>query len=547
MSEHAGGKADIGRLVTTIRIVHWVALLAVAVLAAASFVYVRAHFEALPQPLTSVDVDGILRLTGLFDVAMILLIAVVAGGVFFPLSRTLELRSVALADAHRSMEYLAAHDGLTGLHNRAFLVDHFETIIAGAERRGERVAVLQIDLDGFKQINDTLGHSAGDAVLVRTAQRMRDSSRSSDLSARLGGDEFVMVLVGAGTTEDIAHVASRVIGNLNSPIDFEGATVSVGASGGVAVYPTDGARAQDLLIHADLALYDAKKTGGASFRFFSEELRQELENRKKLEADLRVAIEARHFDVWFQPQVSLIDGSIAGVEALVRWPHATRGMVAPGEFIPVAEKTGLMADIGRIVLDKAIAETARWHADGLRFGRLSVNVSGSELREADFVDTLFATLGRYGLPPELLSLEIVESVILDDVRTGVAAKLKVIRAAGIHLELDDFGTGYASLAHVNPNEIDRLKIDRRFVQDIDKHRDNGKIVRAITELARGLGIDIVAEGAETEAELDSLMAIGCSKVQGFSIAFPMPQGAAQDWLAARQPDLFRQPALSKAG
>ncbi|MFZ1682206.1 MAG: EAL domain-containing protein [Rhizobiaceae bacterium] len=547
MSEHAGGKADIGRLVTTIRIVHWVALLAVAVLAAASFVYVRAHFDALPQPLTSVDVDGILRLTGLFDVAMILLIAVVAGGVFFPLSRTLALRSVALADAHRSMEYLAAHDGLTGLHNRAFLVDHFETIIAGAERRGERVAVLQIDLDGFKQINDTLGHPAGDAVLVRTAQRMRDSSRSSDLNARLGGDEFVMVLVGAGTTEDIAHVASRVIGNLNSPIDYEGATVSVGASGGIAVYPTDGTRAQDLLIHADLALYDAKKTGGASFRFFSEELRQELDNRKKLEADLRAAIEARHFEVWFQPQVSLIDGSIAGVEALVRWPHAIRGMVAPGDFIPVAEKTGLMADIGRIVLDKAIAETAQWHADGLRFGRLSVNVSGSELREADFVDTLFATLARHGLPHELLSLEIVESVILDDVRTGVAAKLKVIRAAGIHLELDDFGTGYASLAHVNPNEIDRLKIDRRFVQDIDKHRDNGKIVRAITELARGLGIDIVAEGAETEAELDSLMAIGCSKVQGFSIAFPMPQGAAQEWLVARQPDRLRRPALSRAG
>ena len=242
--------------------------------------------------------------------------------------------------------------------------------------------------------------------------------------------------------------------------------------------------------------------GGGAFSFFSEELRRELEHRKQLENDLRVAIADKSFQVYFQPQVSLSDGTIAGIEALVRWDHPTRGMVAPGEFIPVAEKSGLMAHIGRIVIAKAIAEAAEWHRSGIYFGRLAVNVSGTELREADFDKFLFDTLEKAGLPPQKLSLEIVESVILDDEKTGIAAKLRYIRSAGVHLELDDFGTGYASLSHVNPNEIDRLKIDRRFVQNINSNSDNTKIVRAITELARGLGISIIAEGAETEAELD---------------------------------------------
>jgi EAL domain-containing protein (putative c-di-GMP-specific phosphodiesterase class I) len=214
-------------------------------------------------------------------------------------------------------------------------------------------------------------------------------------------------------------------------------------------------------------------------------------------------------------------------------------MVSPGEFIPIAEKCGLMVDIGRIVIAKAIAEAAEWHRTGIAFGRMAVNVSGAELRENDFDAFLFDTLEKAGLPPQKLSLEIVESVILDDEKTGIAAKLRHIRSSGIHLELDDFGTGYASLSHVNPNEIDRLKIDRRFVQNIHRNGDNSKIVRAITELARGLGISIVAEGAETEAELDSLLKIGCEQVQGYSIAFPMPRDEAREWLAARTPKKAR--------
>ncbi|ESY65832.1 EAL domain-containing protein [Mesorhizobium sp. M1050] len=470
-------------------------------------------------------------------------IILVALFIFRPMSNAILRKTHELIDARNSMAFIAVHDGLTGLHNRTFLTDHFDTLIKGSHRRRERLAVIQLDLDRFKQINDTLGHAAGDYVLVVTAQRMRDSCRASDLCARLGGDEFVMILGGAGGTEDINMLARRILAHINEPIVFQGTTVLPGASAGIAVYPIDADNAQDLLVHADLALYSAKKLGGGNFSFFSEELRRELDYRKQLEHDIKVAIAERAFQVYFQPQVSLTNGTISGIEALVRWNHAERGMIPPGEFIPVAEKCGFMPEIGRIVIAKAINEAAEWNRAGIAFGRLAVNVSGTELREPDFDEFLFETLEKAGLPPQKLSLEIVESVILDDEKTGIAAKLRHIRAAGVHLELDDFGTGYASLSHVNPNEIDRLKIDRRFVQNIHENGDNSKIVRAITELARGLGISIVAEGAETEAELESLMAIGCDQVQGYSIAFPMPHDKALEWLTARMPKKARLTVL----
>ena len=500
-------------------------------------------FTALGQRISAAAnhrLESMLSMHRTLFYATIGVIVLVALFIFRPMSEVIMRKTHELVDARNSMAFIAVHDGLTGLHNRSFLTDHFDTLIKAAERRDERLAVVQIDLDRFKQINDTLGHAAGDYVLVMTAQRMRESCRASDLCVRLGGDEFIMILNGAGGTEDIDVVVRRILARINEPIRFQGATILPGASAGIAVYPVDADSAEDLCVHADLALYAAKKEGGGSFSFFSEELRRELEHRKQIEHDLRIAIEERAFEVYFQPQVSLTRGSIAGVEALVRWHHAERGMIAPGQFIPIAEKSGLMARVGRIVIAKAIAEAADWHRSGIPFGRLAVNVSGTELREADFDSFLFETLQQAGLPPEYLSLEIVESVILDDEKTGIAAKLRQIRSAGVHLELDDFGTGYASLSHVNPNEIDRLKIDRRFVQNIDVNGDNTKIVRAITDLARGLGISIIAEGAETAAELDSLMAIGCDQVQGYSIAFPMPAAQTRDWLTARVP---RRPQL----
>jgi diguanylate cyclase (GGDEF)-like protein len=493
-----------------------------------------AGYEALTkrvEGLAAARLDKMLSVHRTLFYSTIGVIVLVALFIFRPMSEVILRRTHELVDARNSMAFIAIHDGLTGLHNRAFLTDHFDTLLKAAHRRGERLAVIQLDLDRFKQINDPLGHAAGDYVLVVTAQRMRESCRASDLCVRLGGDEFVMILSGAGSGEDINGVAKRILSRINEPISFQGATILPGASAGIAVYPIDADNAKDLVVHADLALYSAKKLGGGNYLFFSEELRRELEHRKQLERDLKIAIVDRSFSVYFQPQVSLANGAITGVEALVRWKHPERGMISPGEFIPVAEKSGLMAQIGRIIVEKAVAEAAEWHQAGISFGRLAINVSGTELREPDFDTFLFDVLDRTGLPPQKLSLEIVESVILDDEKTGIAGKLRLIRAAGIHLELDDFGTGYASLSHVNPNEIDRLKIDRRFVQNINLNGDNSKIVKAITELARGLGISIIAEGAETEAELDSLLSIGCDQVQGYSIAFPMPDDQARNWLA----------------
>ena len=489
-------------------------------------------------------IDRMLDVHRMLFYAMLLVIVLIALFIFRPMTAVIRRRTSELVEARNSMAHIAAHDGLTGLHNRIFMRDHFDVLLKAAQRRDERLAVIQIDLDRFKQINDTLGHAAGDAVLTTTARRMRAASRDSDICARLGGDEFVMVMPGAGSTRDIDDMTRRILARINEPIPFEGTTIACGASAGVAVFPVDADNATDLLVHADLALYAAKRQGGGCFAFFSDELRRELEHRKQIERDLSEAIAAEELVVYFQPQVSLVDGSIAGVEALVRWNHPRRGMVRPDEFLPVAEKAGLMPAVGRVVIRKALAEAAGWHRAGIAFGRLAINVSGTELREPDFIDFLFARLGEAGLPPDKLSLEIVESVILDDEKTGIAAKLRAIRARGVHLELDDFGTGYASLSHVSPTEIDRLKIDRRFVQNIDLDGENAKIVRAIADLARGLGIAVVAEGAETEAELSSLMSLGCNQVQGYSIAFPMPKAQARLWLDARrsQADATAEPA-----
>ncbi|WP_312796243.1 putative bifunctional diguanylate cyclase/phosphodiesterase [Tianweitania sp.] len=457
-------------------------------------------------------------------------IAMIGLLVFRPMTQMIVRRTGQLVEARNEMAFAAEHDSLTGLYNRAYLIANFERFLSDMRARGERLAVIQIDLDRFKQINDTLGHAAGDMVLSRTAQRMRQACRAKDICVRLGGDEFIVLIPAPNSFTSVQSATTHLLDTINQPLTFNGATILPGASAGVAIFPDDASRSEDLIVHADLALYSAKRLGGGASAFFSGDLRAELDHHKAFARDIRIAVADDAFNVFFQPQVDLIGGSVIGVEALIRWRHPVRGTISPSIFLPVAEKSGAMADIGRLVIRKAIAQAGLWHRAGIVFGRLAVNVSSAELREPDFESFLFKALDQAGLPISCFSLEIVESVILDDEKTGIAHKLRRLRLAGIHLELDDFGTGYASLSHIDPDQIDRVKIDRRFVAGIDHHDANAKIVRAVIELARALEIGVVAEGAETQAQLEALKRLGCPAVQGYGIAFPMPGHETALWL-----------------
>ena len=457
-------------------------------------------------------------------------IAMIGLLVFRPMTQMIVRRTRQLVEARNEMAFAAEHDSLTGLYNRAYLLANFERFIADMRARGERLAVLQIDLDRFKQINDTLGHAAGDMVLSHTAQRMRQACSANDICVRLGGDEFIILMPAPSSFTSVQAATTHLLDTINQPLTFNGATIMPGASVGVAIFPDDANRSEDLIVHADLALYSAKRLGGGASAFFSGDLRAELDHHKAFARDIRIAVADDAFHVFFQPQIDLVGGSVIGVEALVRWRHPVRGTISPAIFLPVAEKSGAMADIGRLVMRKAIAQAGAWHRAGIAFGRLAVNVSSAELREPDFERFLFGALEQAGLPITCFSLEIVESVILDDEKTGIAHKLRRLRLAGIHLELDDFGTGYASLSHIDPDQIDRVKIDRRFVAGIDRHQSNAKIVRAVIDLAEALEIGVVAEGAETQAQLEALKRLGCPAVQGYGIAFPMPGHETAVWL-----------------
>lgn len=466
-----------------------------------------------------------------FIVTILLLIAE-ALLIFRPLVRKVVATTSELLKARDAMAFAANHDALTGLYNRAFLNDYIETAVASAKRKGETLAIVRIDLDHFKTVNDTFGHAAGDAVLVETACRLLTTVRESDVCVRLGGDEFTIVLNDAGSDMDAGRAVARIVDALKAPIEFAGTSIKPSASVGAALFSEDSV-VDDVMVNADLALYRAKAEGRGCYKLFTTTLRDKFEEQTNLERALRTAIAEEAFAVHFQPQVSLRAGEVIGVEALVRWQLDGRS-VSPGEFLPVAEKAGLMPAIGRIIFAKAIATAASWHRSGLAFGRLSLNASAQELREPGFASHLLSLLRREGLPARLVALEIVESVMLDDEHSGIGLALTHLRRAGIRMELDDFGTGYASLAHIGDNEIDRLKVDRRFVSGINKKPANAKIVRAIVELARGLGISVVAEGAETDAELSCLQELGCPAVQGYGIALPMPGDQTALWLSMRR-------------
>jgi diguanylate cyclase (GGDEF)-like protein len=417
----------------------------------------------------------------------------------------------------------ALRDPLTGLPNRALLTDRLAKAVSRLDRSGGMLAVLFVDLDRFKVVNDSLGHSAGDALLLQAAERLRTSVRTPDTVARFGGDEFVVLCDGLGSERDVFVIAERIVASFAEPFDIDGTEVSASSSVGIAITRDAATEPSAILRDADAAMYRAKEGGRGRYELFDRGLRSRALRRLETESDLWRAIARDELVVHYQPVVDLRDGALLGVEALVRWEHPERGLVGPGEFIPVAEETGLIVPIGAWVLEEACAQVQRWRTalpacDHLG---LAVNLSAVQLAQPGLAGTVASILATTGLPPALLTLEITESVLMDDVEASTRV-MEEIKALGVAIAVDDFGTGYSSLAYLSRFPVDVLKIDRAFVAELGHGAQAWPIVTAIAGLAQALGLRTIAEGVETETQARALRALGCAHAQGFLFGRPAP-------------------------
>jgi diguanylate cyclase (GGDEF)-like protein/PAS domain S-box-containing protein len=419
-------------------------------------------------------------------------------------------------EAGRRAEYLAMHDPLTDLPNRELLNERLEQAIAGVSRRGDMAALLLLDLDRFKDINDTLGHPAGDSLLKEVALRLGACVREVDTVARVGGDEFAIVQVGIKDGTEAQQLSRRLLELFQTPLELDGHDCLVTVSIGIALIPTDASIPAKLLQNADIALYRAKEEGRNTSRFFEPEMDARLQRRKAFERDLRLALSRNELELYYQPKFSLLNDKLAGVEALVRWRHPERGLVPPGEFIDIAEETGLILQLGEWVLRAAARQAAAW--DGLQ---MSVNISPVQFRQADLVQIVRSALQESRLAPHRLELEVTESVLIQ--QPDAAAKLLgELKALGVRVAMDDFGTGYSSLSYLQRFHFDKIKVDRSFISAIGTEPTAEAIIRAVINLASSLGMLTCAEGVETDEQLAALRHEGCSEVQGYLFGKPMP-------------------------
>jgi diguanylate cyclase (GGDEF)-like protein len=419
--------------------------------------------------------------------------------------------------AERQIRYLGSHDGLTGLPNRTqLLVDIDEALIRG--RRGESFCLHYLDLDNFKIVNDAQGHSVGDLLLKLAVGRLRLRLAETDRLARIGGDEFVVLQTNLETAEQAGELARRLIEAIAEPFDLEGRQAFIGLSAGIAVYPNDGTTAEDLLKHADLAMYRSKSEGRNTFRFFELAMDARVQDRRLLELDLRRALANEEFEVFYQPQVNAKTGTVIGCEALLRWRHPTRGMVLPGEFIPLAEDIGVIVPLGAWVIGQACRDASTW-PDAVR---VAVNLSSHQFKGLSLFQTVVSALEASHLSPMRLELEITESVLLANSESTLAT-LKLLRAMGIRIAMDDFGTGYSSLSYLRSFPFDKIKIDRSFIKDLGKENDRSTIVmRSVASLGAALGMTTTAEGVETVEQLQLIRSLGCDEVQGYYFGRPRP-------------------------
>ena len=417
-------------------------------------------------------------------------------------------------------------DVLTRLPTRA----HFETQLAAAVVRCDtqrgKLALLFIDLDGFKPVNDTFGHSSGDRVLQSVGKRLKACADSADVIARVGGDEFLMLISHAGSQEDTAQRARKIVAAIAQPFEVDGRQVGIGCSIGIAFYPENGLHGK-LIARADAAMYAAKRAGGAGFCFFLPAMEDDARDRFDLLRDLRVALEHKQLELYYQPKIDAASGKVTAAEALLRWQHPTRGMVPPSVFIPIAERFGLIRSIGQWVIEDACRQARLWQDRGLKM-RVAINLSAVQMRQDDIVARIEGALVRHRVDPSLLTCEITESVAMEDTK-ATQATFRELGSAGIHLSIDDFGTGYSSLSYLRKLPAEELKIDRSFVMDVESSADARAVIDAVVKLAHALGLKVVAEGVENERQQAILVQLGCDELQGFLFAKPMTASALLLW------------------
>jgi diguanylate cyclase (GGDEF)-like protein len=449
------------------------------------------------------------------------------------LEQVVSVRTEGLEAANRQLRHLATHDALTGLPNRVLLEDRLAQAVAHADRNAQQFAVLVLDLDRFKLINDSLGHRAGDELLNEVARRLSGVVRNIDTVARVGGDEFVLVLSPTPDRLDVEQIARRAIEALNAPISISGVDLHTSASVGIAFYPADGTSADKLVAHADAAMYCAKQKGRNNLQCFESGMDTVTRERVKLESDLHGALAQNQFELHYQPKVDAATDTFHSAEALIRWRHPERGIIMPNDFIPLAEECGLINAIGEWVLREACRQCKAWQREGLLPLRVAVNVTASQFRQGNLLGIIRQTIDGAGLDPHFLELELTESAVMTNPEES-AGILEQLSRMGVLVSVDDFGTGYSSMSYLRRFPIDKLKIDRGFVKDLMTRRDDASIVQAIISLAHSLRLKVVAEGVETSEQLDSLKSMGCDQYQGYHFSPPLPASEFGELLRNRQ-------------